>query len=546
MDEVDVLVVGAGPTGLTAAIELARRGTAIRIIDKVMPRPYAESRAEGLHARSLEIFQRQGLLDAVLAHGRVLAGFEFRTGRRRLGELSAYGLDTPHPYSVLLPQSEIERLQIERLRELGVDVERPVEVLDIAQDHDRAHAQIRSADGTVGTVTAQYVIAADGAHSLLRKALGVAFDGSKLQGAYVMDADVEFEAEPPPDRGTFILGRGGFMVVGLRPDGSYRIALSLPASDRRISTAVPGIDELQMLLDDFPEMGVRLQSVAWSSAFFISSRSVGRLRHGRVYLVGDAAHIHSPVGGQGMNTGIGDAMNLSWKLALAARGQASQRLLDSYQAERLPVIRRLIASTTASTRPLLWRNPIAVAVRNQLLRLALPLPALQTGLFEAFTGFSVRYRSGALVAAARHGRRPRGPQPGDIAPEALRANSGWYRQWGADTRHQLLVFGGPGGSGGDALAWAAEHRDLVRPLLVTTRASATTVNSVADPAGALRRRYAVPPSGLSYLVRPDGFIAARSQVDDLSPLNAYLDTFLGSSVSGRSHYQRDAPGRSVT
>ena len=396
--QTDVLVVGAGPTGLTAAIELARCGVGVQIVDKVMARPYAESRAEGLHAKSLEIFERQGLLAAVLAHGRVLAGFAFRSGGRRLGELSAGGLDTPHAYSVLLPQSEIERLQIEHLATLGVNVQRPVEVLDVQQDQEQIHAQIRSGDGKLSMVAARYLIAADGAHSRIRQALGVPFQGNRLQGAYVMDADAEFAADPALNRGTFILGRGGFLVVGHRPDGSYRIALSLPAHDRRISHDRPTLEELQMLLDDFPEMGIRLRSITWSSAFFISSRAVDQLRHGRVFLAGDAAHVHSPVGGQGMNTGIQDAVNLSWKLALAVAGRGGDRLLDSYDVERLPIIRRLIASTTTSTKPLLWRNPLAVAARNTLLRLLLPIPALQTALFDGFTGFTVRYRHGAFIA----------------------------------------------------------------------------------------------------------------------------------------------------
>ncbi len=525
--ETDVLVVGAGPTGLTAAIELARRGIGVRIVDKVMPRPYAESRAEGLHAKSLEIFERQGLLAPVLEQGRVLAGFAFRSGGRRLGELSAGGLDSPHAYSVLLPQSEIERLQSERLADLGVHVQRPIEVLDVDQDGEEVHAHVRADDGNLSEVTARYLVAADGGHSVVRKALGVPFVGNALQGAYVMDAVADFAAEPSPDRGTFILGRGGFLVVGHRPDGTYRIALSLPAHDRRISADRPTRDELQMLLDDFPEMGIRLRSVTWSSAFFISSRAVDRLRHGRVFLAGDAAHIHSPVGGQGMNTGIQDAVNLGWKLAIAVRGRGGEPLLDSYDAERLPIIRRLIASTTTSTKPLLWHNPVAVATRNSLLRLAMRVPALQTALFDGFTGFSVRYLSGAFVAAKGHAMRSRGPLPGEIAPEADRGGRRWYPLWGSDTRHQLLVFGDPGVARDTVLAWAAKQSDLIRPLVVAAQAPTDDPDVVPDPTGALRHRYAATSSGALYLVRPDGYIAARSStIDDVRPLATYVDAIL--------------------
>ncbi|MGB3354766.1 MAG: FAD-dependent oxidoreductase [Mycobacterium sp.] len=528
--DTDVLVIGAGPTGLTAAIELARRGVAVHIVDKVMARPYAESRAEGLHAKSLEIFERQGLLAPVLAHGRVLAGFAFRSGDHRFGELSAGGLDTPHAYSVLLPQSEIERLQIERLADLGVEVQRPVEVLDVKQDDDAVHVRLRGDEGSVSTVSARYLVAADGGHSVVRKTLGVGFAGSKLQGAYVMDADAEFASDPPEDRGTFILGRGGFLVIGHRPDGTYRIALSLPAQDRRISQDRPTLAELQLVLNDFPDVDIRLRAVTWSSAFFISSRAVDRLRHGRVFLAGDAAHVHSPVGGQGMNTGIQDAVNVGWKLALAIQGRGGERLLNSYDDERLPIIRRLIASTTASTKPLLWRHPVAVGIRNTLLRMVLRTRAAQTALFDSFTGFSVRYRSGAFIAGQRC---ERGPRPGEIAPEAGRGGRRWYPLWGSDTRHQLLVFAETNVDREAALEWASRNSDVVRPLVVAAQAPVGDADVIVDPTGVLRDRYTATSSGGLYLVRPDGYIAARSRSDDLSPMTAYLDGFLETQCESR-------------
>lgn len=544
--DADVLVVGAGPTGLTLAIELARRGIAVRIVDKVMPRPFAESRAEGLHARSLEILERQGLLTAVLERGRVLAGFAFRCGDRALGELSAGRLDSPHAYSVLLPQSEIEQLQIEHLAALGVQVQRPVEVTDVRQDEELVHVHIRSADGDHSEVTARYLVAADGGHSVVRKTLGVPFAGKKLQGAYVMDAVAEFASMPAPDRGTFIVGRGGFLVVGARPDGSHRIALSLPAHDRRISAERPTVGELQMLLDDFPEMGIRLHSISWSSAFFISSRAVTRLRFDRIFLVGDAAHVHSPVGGQGMNTGIQDAVNLGWKLALAVQGRGGERLLDTYEAERLPIIRRLIASTTFSTKPLLWRNPVAVAARNTVLRILLRVPELQTALFDSFTGFSVRYRNGAFVAAKRGALAARGPQSGEIAPEAGCGGRRWYPSWGNDTRHQLLVFGGSGAVPETVLAWAAKHSDLIRLLVVSAQAAAGDRDVVFDPTAALHRRYAAASSGGLSLVRPDGYIAARCTIDDIAPLAEYIDTFLARADDEPSAPRSAQPSAEIT
>lgn len=526
MVDIDVLVVGAGPTGLTMAIELARRGVSVRVVDKVEPRPYAESRAEGLHAKSLEIFERLGVLPAVLAQGRVLAGFSFAAGPRRIGELSAGGLDSPHAYSVLLPQSAIEQILLDHLAGLGVRVERPMELTSIVDGPEAVTVGLCDAAGSTTEVSARFVVAADGAHSAVRSALGVKFPGKRVQGAYVMDGDASFAVDPPADRGSFILGRGGFVVIGRRPDDSYRIALSLPARDDRISRDRPTRDELQTLLDAFPELGVTLHSITWSSAFFIASRAVDRLRYGRIFLAGDAAHIHSPVGGQGMNTGIQDAVNLGWKLTLALQGRGGEELLDSYDAERLPIIRRLIASTRASTGPLLWRHPVATAARDLLLRLLLPVPRLQAALFGGFTGFTVRYHNSPLVTPLPRSQPTRGLRPGEIAPEA--GTRRWYPQWGDDPRHQLLLFTGPDLDLEAALDWAAARAELVRPLLVAPQAHGGGPEIVPDPTGALHRRYRAQ-SGAAYLVRPDGYLAARSQGSDLGPLTAYTDGTLASA-----------------
>ena len=525
----DVLVVGAGPTGLTAAIELARRGVGVRVIDKVEPRPYAESRAEGIHARTLEVFERLGVLPQVLARGRVLAGFAFVAGGRHLGDLRAGGLDSPHAYSVLLPQSEVEDILLGHLRGLGVDVERPIELVGLTQEAGRVDIRLRLADGTDHAMSARYLVAADGGHSTVRGLLGLAFDGVRTQGAYVMDAEAEFATPLAADRGTFVLARGGFLVVGRRPDGTHRIALSLPAYDERISRARPTLDELQLLLDDFPGLGVRLRSVSWSSAFFISARAVTRLRQGHVFLAGDSAHTHSPVGGQGMNTGIADAVNLAWKLALTVDGRGGEALLDTYETERLPIVSRLIRSTTASTGPLLWHNPIAVALRNAALRVVLQAPALQTRLFDGFTGFTVTYGP----PRRRVGRAPRGPRVGEIAPESARGANRWYLRWGDDTRHQLLLFAGPELALETALAWAEARVDVVRAMVVAPQRHGA-VDTVLDPTGELHRRFGAE-RGAGYLIRPDGHVAARTFGPDLAPLTAYAAQLSGRIGSRSAH-----------
>ena len=251
---------------------------------------------------------------------------------------------------------------LEHLAGLGLTVERPVEVIKLNQSDAAVWASLRYQDGCEQTVQADYLIAADGGHSLVRKELGLDFDGHQLQGAYVMDVEATFKVDLPADAGNFILGPHGFLVLGLRPDGLWRLALSLPRSDQRMTRQTPNLEQMQTILDqDFPALGARLSRTNWASAFFLSSRIVRHLRKNRVFVVGDAAHIHSPVGGQGMNTGIQDAVNLAWKLALRLEGFGDVRLLDSYTSERYGVMKRLIATTNASTKAIMVTNPVLIS-----------------------------------------------------------------------------------------------------------------------------------------------------------------------------------------
>jgi 2-polyprenyl-6-methoxyphenol hydroxylase-like FAD-dependent oxidoreductase len=564
--ETDVFVVGAGPTGLTLAAELRRHGTTVRIIDAEHPRAPSESRALGTNTRSLAVFDRSGIADRMIAAGHPVTGFTMLGASGRLGRLTLGRprLDGPtprasaptvasaplHPVMLMLGQSHTERIVIDHLSAEGIEVERPRRLTGLVQDADGVTASVMRTDGSVETIAARYVVGTDGGRSTVRKLLGLDFAGTRLQSQYLMDADITWRAgSPPPGEGLFSLRRRSMMLVTRLAEGSWRVILSFHADDPRMRGE--GVDRarLQALIDaDHGRLGVRLGESTWSSSFVISARAVPRMREGRVFLAGDAAHIHSPVGGQGMNTGIQDAANLAWRLAAAVRGAGGDAVLDGYGAERLPVVRGLLRATSVAEHVLMARSRVGATARDLALRAVTPLPAIRAGASAWLSGSSVRYRPGPSVA--RPAGMPRRPDAGRIAPEIVGLrdqddvdySSG--RLLGSDPRHHLLVFCGhplhhP--SARDAARRIAERHGAVVAAHVVHRRFPADIDSAeghvadgrvfADPDLVVHRRFRVGSSGQLVLIRPDGFLGFRGGIGDLSKLIAHLDRQFAPTVS---------------
>ena len=336
-----ILIVGAGPTGLVMALGLARRGVPVRIIDS-KEGPARESRAMGLHARTLEFYRQFGFADEVVQNGVVADSVHFRAGERDVARFSLADMGkgiSPYPFMLAYPQDQHERFLLDRLGRLGVAVQWGATLTDL---HDHGDAvTVTVDDGTSAEQTRfAYVAGCDGAHSMVREALGIGFSGGSSEGLfYVADAAVS--------------GAGGDEIfVGFREAGmALKIPVRSTGTQRLIGVVPPdlrirepiGFEDLRAHIEHL--LGVQVGEVNWFSTYQVHHRVADRFRRGRVFIAGDAGHIHSPAGGQGMNTGIGDAVNLSWKFAEVLHGRADQRLLDTYEAERSPFARSLIATT---------------------------------------------------------------------------------------------------------------------------------------------------------------------------------------------------------
>ncbi len=353
----DVLIAGAGPIGLTAAIELARRGVAVRIVDPLLEPPqYAK--AVGVQPRTLEVFERMGIVRQILDAAVHFRGQIAYLNGERVGdiELTLPG-DVPFRF-IGIPQYSTERVLRRELTARGVRIERGVRLTGFEQDSDGVTAMLDNAT----PVRAQYLIGADGAHSIVRKTLGLSFEGAAFEEQYML-ADVEVDWSLPPGYAVRSMHNSEGKVddllvcIPLPGRGRYRMSMLVPPElstqggvQHGFGEGTPELHHIQAVLDRLSPEPTTARNMRWSSVFRISHRIVDAYGRGRVFVAGDAAHIHPPTGAQGMNTGIQDAYNLAWKLALAVTRDAADGLLDSYDAERRPIGEEVVGRTVRSAR----------------------------------------------------------------------------------------------------------------------------------------------------------------------------------------------------
>jgi 2-polyprenyl-6-methoxyphenol hydroxylase-like FAD-dependent oxidoreductase len=380
VNSADVIVVGAGPTGLALACELALAGVRCRVLERRAEEPNL-TRAFAVHARTLELLDARGLAAEVLLHGHRVDKVAPVPG----ATLDLGVLDTRYPYLVIVPQSGTERVLQARAERLGVEIVRSAQVTALHQDHDGVTVEVAGA----ASERARYVVGCDGAHSTVRDLAGIAFAGRQYE-THILLADVRLTA--PPQEPMFArTNPDGAVVCVPFGDGWYRLI----AWDRRREN-VPLSEPVTRaeMVDSFTHIAgsdFGIAELRWSTRFLSERRQAGRYRDGRVFLAGDAAHVHSPLGAQGMNTGIGDAMNLGWKLAATVHGTGAPWLLDTYQAERHPVGARVLAMTDMFNRLVLGRSRIRTAVQAMTIRALLRSARARLFLAGRVSGIGIAY-----------------------------------------------------------------------------------------------------------------------------------------------------------
>ncbi|MBW4331950.1 FAD-dependent monooxygenase [Stakelama sp. CBK3Z-3] len=523
----EVLVIGAGPTGLMAANLLNRCGVDVRIVD-LRAEQSRESRAFAVSARSLELFAALGLVDRLIERGAITSGIDFFVSGKWVGGLDydrVEARDTPYRFILMVPQSETESVLIDSLGETGLAIDRGIEITGLAQDEDGVLATGKRADGSAVRIAARYVLGADGAHSIVRESLNLDFDGARYPQTFLL-GDVQLDW--PLDHGRFRIFMHGERIglfFPLHGTGLSRVMttdLRAGGGGDPVRPEPLPLDELQAAFAEATCQPVRLHDPVWLTRFRTHHRAVDRYRAGRVFVAGDAAHIHSPAGGQGMNTGLQDAANLAWKLAAVLRGNADDALLDSYESERLPVAREVLRFTdrlfAVAAGQSGWRAQLRDLLAPAILGPASGLAAVQSAAFRKFAQIDIAYPAGRTVAAGA----------GMRAPDAQLSRHRDLFDLLCGYRFHLLVLSREPLAANEARAMLDRFSTLrgtgVEPHLLTRQAGGLREGVDRIESGEVFDRYGVAAGDgrATILVRPDGYVAWRSDTLDIAAATDFL------------------------
>jgi 2-polyprenyl-6-methoxyphenol hydroxylase-like FAD-dependent oxidoreductase len=481
MAKVDVLISGAGPVGLTMANELVRHGISVRIVDKSAERT-DKSKALVLWSRTLELFDHAGYVEPFLAAGIQAHGAQMSNGKDVIARISLDDIESVYPYALMIPQSDTERVLEEQLAKRGVKVERTVGLESFTDQGNQVQAVLRKASGESETLTADWLIGCDGAHSTVRHGLGFTFDGTTQPSDWYL-ADGHISGLEPQDRLHIFWHKDGILAFFPITEGRWRVIADLGPAQGDAHCPDPTLQEVQALITLRGTDGIVIKDAYWLAAFRINERKVSQYGRGRAFLAGDAAHIHSPAGGQGMNTGMQDAFNLAWKLSLVIGGVCKPTLLDSYSVERSAVGDMVLRNASRLTDAAIVRNPIIQSLRNTVVKFALGFPQLGHRVANLLAELDIGYPKSPLTVAGAH------------HPSARKAGERWPERLPADPGRARFTAIGPA----DAVsALAAKFPKLVQA--AAGRADARDLS----------------------LVRPDGYVGFAGAASDQAGAEAYL------------------------
>ncbi|KTD71441.1 FAD dependent oxidoreductase [Legionella steelei] len=388
----DVLVVGAGPVGLFCANELTRQGLSCRIIDKKSTLS-DKSKALAIHIRTLDLLRDCSFLDEILIEGQKVDGVMFKSKGKELIHATYANVEADYHFVIDLPQSKTEHIFHQGLADRGLQVEWQTELMESEQSATHMVSTLKHVDGSMEQVQSQWIIACDGSHSTLRKLVNAEFIGSSFKQTWWL-ADLLIDWELPENKFIIYVSAEGPLACFPMGEKRYRLVMTAP---EKIMHQEPSIEDITRAFKARCTDSATLRDPIWISQFGIDHKQIQNYRYGRVFFAGDSAHVHSPMGGQGLNTGLQDIYNLAWKLALVQKGLATDALLDSYHCERHPIAAEVLKNTGAMTRLMMMSNPSMISLRNFFLRIAMSFDSIKNFVMYNLAELSVSYAKSPIV-----------------------------------------------------------------------------------------------------------------------------------------------------
>ncbi len=530
-----VLIIGAGPTGLMMACELKRHDIPFRIIDKKSTRTQG-SNATWVQTRTLEIFDAMGIADRFLKIGHQCDAINLYANGERLVNIPFDKIDSIYPFVLMLSQSDTERLLNERLEESNNKVEREVELIDVKQTKNGVESTVRYSDGHTEGITSNWVIACDGINSTVRNKCQITFPGNDLPEQFMV-ADAQMSTFLPHnemhvffDKGTIFPDKGTLFTAFPWGENKYRICANLYQDAPRQSFAE---HEVREVVAERTYGNYVVDSISWISPFWIHCKIMDQMRLGPIFFAGDAAHTHSPLGGQGMNTGLQDAHNLAWKLALVIKEKANKSLLDSYQLERYPIVNETVNQTEFLTNMALFDNLFFDKLQKFTQKIS-QNSNLSTEICTQLTQLSIQYKESPVIDASEMINK-QSPQPGERAPNVIMNNSKKMYDYINNTLHNVLLFTGNKPTKDDLTKLKELQKsinikfaDLVKVSIIASEEINDAENIILDTEGAIHQRYNIKAPYI-YINRPDDYIAYCSKKLDSVSVENFLQQYLISS-----------------
>lgn len=526
-----VLIVGAGPSGLTMALELQRHGIPFRIIDKKI-KPVPTSNALAAQTRTLEVWDDENLISAALTRGMPIYNFNGYANNKKIIDLNFKTIPSAFRFLLSISQHQTESMLLDRLQQKNILVEMNVELVDFSEGK-RIAAVLRHPDGSFEDIQTSWLIACDGSHSIIRTKLNVPFVGKELPQHFIL-ADVKIKSDLPPNSvNAFFSDQGPFALIQFDKD-YYRIIAEVTHHPEFKTAKNISLDQLQQLARERCPLPLALSEPIWTSGFWIHERMIHSFSKENIFFMGDAAHIHSPVGGLGMNTGIQDAYNLAWKLAMVIQNKAPAKILSTYQTERVPVAKTVLRNTTMLTRIVTLHNSLLCRLRNFMIAQLLKNEKNRQKMLANMTQLTIRYSDNLLVKECLP--KAKGPHAGSRMLYSSDPSSSDLMNHTRGIEHCLLFFTANEMDLTQSIQLknviATTHPGLCKFILIhkhNSISSWTDIN-ILDVDNTLHELYHARYPCI-YLVRPDKVIGFRGTMRDSEKLTHYLQIYHLNPVS---------------